>query len=189
MHHIWSGEGPTVEADTEWGADPGWARGFGVQEEPLCESGCTHTRHVSCPGCLHAPMAPPLHPLPVPAAPLTREARCTSLSWLSFGHLAGGTLASIPAKSSAFSIVRCHGKTRHRPACLSGAGEGTEMNRPSCALPTHCPRPPTPCRGASGGLHNHPAELSQPSGDHQIPKNIRLFFKHGGLEWSVICIS
>lgn len=83
--------------------------------------------------------------------------------------------------------MHCHGKTRHRPACSSGGDEGTEMNRPSCALltalATHT------CRGASGGLQNRPAELSQPSGDHQIHKNIRLLFKHGGLVGSVTCIS
>lgn len=122
--------------------------------------------------------------------PLTKEAKCTSLLIdFHFSHVAGGTLASIMAKGSAFSIVHCHGKTTHRPACSSGGDEGTEMNHPSCALSTHCPWPPTPCRRASGGLQNHPADLSQPPGDHQIHKNIRLLFRQGDLVWPVTCIS
>lgn len=98
---------------------------------------------------LHCTNGPTSSPFTCDSAlPLTKEAKCTSLLIdFRFGHLAGGTRAGILAKGSAFSVVHCHGKTRHRPACSSGGDEGTEMNRPSCALPTHCPGHPHLQRG------------------------------------------
>lgn len=102
------------------------ARGFRAQEEPLCQAGCAHGQ--ACvlyrvPSCANGPASSPF--TCDSAVPLPKEAKCTSLLVdFRFSHLAGGTLASIMAKGSAFSTGHCHEKTRHRPACSSGGDEG-----------------------------------------------------------------
>lgn len=110
MHHIRSGESPTVEVDTQWGAE--WGAGPG--DSGLRKNLCVLYR---VPSCTNGPASSSF--TCDSAVPLTKEAKRTSslLGDFRFGHLAAGTLASIMAKGSAFSIVHCQEKTRHRPAC------------------------------------------------------------------------